>query len=152
VIARACPDERERVRQTALKDAGAPPDEPTAGHHGDIETADSATSVRSREVEAAVHRALERAVAAQHMVDSPEFKQHLADLAARQTELARQVTARAQKQVNAALARNNAQVQAALARAQSRIAEATARAGRMEADRARREVEREARDLAHATD
>jgi beta-lactamase regulating signal transducer with metallopeptidase domain len=144
---RACPDERERVRQTALNDARAPEEERADsghrvrispdGHHIDVETADGAPTVRDSEVEAAVHRALDRVAAAQHMVDSPEFKQRVARLAAQADERAKEAGERARQAGD---------------RAQARIAEDAARTGRIEADRARREIERETRDLNHAAD
>jgi len=101
---------------------------------------------QERRLKETVARAMARATAAQRAVESAEFKQRLADIGARQKEIAAADAAKIQREVDAAF--NDARVQAALARAQEKIASAAMREGRRQAEEARREVERSMRELA----
>ena len=100
-----------------------------------------------RRIEAAVHRAMAKAAAAQKFVDSPEFKQKMADIAARQKEFAAIDQAKIQKQVDAAMATlKDARVQAGMARAQAMAASTAMQESLKNAEQIQREVEKAMRD------
>jgi hypothetical protein len=102
---------------------------------------------QQRRIEESVKRAMERTEAVRKMLDSPEFKQRMADLAARQKEFAAIDQVKIQKQVDAAMATlKDAHVQEAMARAQARIASAAMRESLEEAARIQRDVDKAMRE------
>ena len=104
---------------------------------------------QQRRIEDSVKRAMERTEAVRKMLESPEFKQRLADLAAHQKEFAAIDQVKIQKQMDAAMvALKDARVQEALARAQALAATAAFRESLQEAEKIRRDVENSMRDTA----
>jgi len=102
---------------------------------------------QQRRLQDTIQQARQRSEAARRLVDSPEFKQRIADLAARQNELAAVDREKIQQQVEAAhAAMKAAQVQAEAARAEARIASAAVRESLRQTEEIRREVERSLRD------
>ena len=104
-----------------------------------------------RRVREALQHALRRSAAAGRLADSPEFKQKMADLAARQSDLAAIDHETIRRQVEAANAAvKAARVQADMARAQARTALAEVRESLRQAEQVQRAWERSARDAARS--
>ena len=105
------------------------------------------TPDEQRRIEATVRRAMAKAAEARKFVDSPEFKQRMADIAARQKEFAAVDQAKIQKQVEAAMATlKDAKVQAAMARAQAMAASAAMQESFRNAEQIQRDVEKAMRE------
>ena len=104
---------------------------------------------QQRRVEESIKRAMAQTEAVRKMIDSPEFKQRMADLTARQKELATIDWAKFRTQMAAAEAAiKDAHVQAAMARAQAQIASAAMRESLENAAKVQRDVEKSMREAA----